>query len=507
MTTGIGLGEVTLKGPIVVNGIYPEIVDHERVAATLKNPPIFVNDIDTSTLAGREYMDSLIYTKYDGGGLSILPSCECGNPEYTGTAKQGLICPECNTVVVPSTERPIESNVWIRAPEGVHALINPQMWIILGNAFTLNGCNLLEWLINPAGAKNTNNNAKLEILKQYKFPHGINSLFENFDDIMSALLDRSIVNGSTRRRAELKQFIDLNRDRIFTKILPIPNKLMFITEKAVTTTYADQRMASALDAVHTIEELYSTTTTPSLRKRELASARCVIQLAQYYHAQYKDIIGGKYGWARKHLFGTRQAYSFRAVISSLSARHRYDELHLPWGLSIALFRVHLTNKLLRRGLTSNEIAKFLYEHTSRYHPLLDELFKEIIAGHPRGLGFPTFFLRNPTLDRLSGQRFYITQVKPDVNVKTVSLSLLVISHMNADFDGDALGGMLILDDETLVSADRLAAHTGVLDLEKARTISGKISLPGPVVATYANWMHEIPENEDAEAFKQLLIDS
>lgn len=70
--------------------------------------------------------------------------------------------------------------------------------------------------------------------------------------------------------------------------------------------------------------------------------------------------------------------------------------------------------------------------------------------------------------------------------------------------GDALGGMLILDEETAKHADRLAAHTGVLDLQKARTISGKLTLPTPVVATYANWIHDVPDNEDAEAFLQLM---
>lgn len=410
-----------------LHGVYPVIIDHTHVLANLKTPPVFVNDIDTSTQEGLAYLDSLVYTKYNGGSLSILPSCECG--ESTGTRFLGKTCNNCNTVVIPATERPIESNVWIRAPQGVKALVNPQMWIILSNAFTLNGCNLLEWLINPSYKNNIQNNAKLEIFKSYNFPRGINSLYDNFDSIITALLDRSIFNGAASKRIDLKMFIEQNRDRIFTEYLPIPNKIMFITEKAVTATYADKRMANALDAVHTIAALSTGLETPSIRKNEGAAARAVIQLAEYYSTQYREIIGGKYGWLRKHLFGTRQAYSFRAVISSLSDRHDYDELHMPWGLSVALFRMHLTNKLLRRGMTPNECAKFLYENTSRYHPMLDELFKEIISESP-GKGFPTFLLRNPTLDRLSGQKFFISRIKSDVNVKTVSLSLLVISHMN-----------------------------------------------------------------------------
>ena len=45
----------------------------------------------------------------------------------------------------------------------------------------------------------------------------------------------------------------------------------------------------------------------------------------------------------------------------------------------------------------------------------------------------------PTLTRLSAQRLYVTRIKSeDPRINTVSLSVLVLPGMNADYDGRAL---------------------------------------------------------------------
>ena len=55
---------------------------------------------------------------------------------------------------------------------------------------------------------------------------------------------------------------------------------------------------------------------------------------------------------------------------------------------------------------------------------------------------------------------------------------------------DALNGMLILDTEMNNHLLRLAPHLGVLDLDKPRSISKYIVIPGPVLATISNWMYD-----------------
>ncbi|MNI36948.1 RNA polymerase Rpb1, domain 2 [compost metagenome] len=143
---------------------------------------------------------------------------------------------------------------------------------------------------------------------------------------------------------------------------------------------------------------------------------------------------------------------------------------------------------MKRGFTPNEANKFLYENTLRYHPLLDELFQELINESPRK-GIPVIFQRNPTLTRLSAQRLYIRRIKKDPRINTISPSVNILSGMNADFDGDALNGIVILDQKTLEKLDPLAPRNGVLDLRAPRAISGHVSLSSTIIATIANFIH------------------
>lgn len=154
-----------------------------------------------------------------------------------------------------------------------------------------------------------------------------------------------------------------------------------------------------------------------------------------------------------------------------------------------VFKLHLTNKLLRRGMTPNEAMSFLYEHTLKYHPLLDELFKELLSESPYG-GFPVLLNRNPSLKRGSIQMMRVTKIKTDPQINTISMSVLALKAPNADFDGDQLNGMLILDLETAKRLERLQPHHNVLDLQKPRALSRDIALPAPVLATISNWLYE-----------------
>ena len=140
-------------------------------------------------------------------------------------------------------------------------------------------------------------------------------------------------------------------------------------------------------------------------------------------------------------------------------------------------------------MTPNECIQFLNSYTNKYHPLLDELFKELINESP-AKSIPVILQRNPTLVRLSAQYLRVTKIKIDPSDNTISLSVLVLKGPNADFDGDALNGMLILDEEMNKSLKRLAPHLGVLDLDKPRSISKNIVLHSPVLSTISNWMYD-----------------
>jgi hypothetical protein len=130
----------------------------------------------------------------------------------------------------------------------------------------------------------------------------------------------------------------------------------------------------------------------------------------------------------------------------------------------------------------------MYKYTHQYCPLLDQLFQELIAESPYD-GIPIILQRNPTLVRLSAQALRVTKIKTDPHINTISMSVLALKGPNADFDGDALNGMIILDHDMYSRMQRLAPHLGVLDLDRPRAISKNIVIPPPVLSTISNWMY------------------
>lgn len=424
-------------------GICQDVTDFDKEFSLLSALPKLVNEIDSSTVEGKEELNALLITEYKGDTLPVLPTCDCG--KWEGEQYVGTICDSCSFMVLPVTERPIESNVWITTPEGVHGLINPVFWAIFSKLLTFSGTNVLEWLVNSSYRPPSENLQIFDIMQNYKthkdeyYRRGLNSFIENFDGIMDLLTDgKAIRSINPGMRMKMREFIYNNRSKIFCKYVPIPNKLAIVMEHTPTGTYSSETpVGTALDAVRTIASIRASALPLSQTRRE---NRCVIackQLAGYYALQFRDSLGTKRGWNRKHGVGSRQDFSWRCVIGSITEPHHYEECHLPWGVGVSIFTVHIANYLLKQGLTPDEIERRLHWATMHYDPEFDELFQKIIADSD-GMGPAMMINRNPTLSSKSIQLLQITKVKTDVKDVTMSVSVLCLVSWNADFDGRVL---------------------------------------------------------------------
>lgn len=416
-----------------MNGVYLQLVDLNKVFNDLTEPPIIVNDFDLNSIKEKDRLNDMLYTRYEGDTLDTLPSCDCGR--IKGQYNIGVKCSKCLTTVEVVTERSLHSVLWITAPEGVISLINPEVYIILSNKLEYSGGNLLEWICNTSYKLKVDPKKYCEKYINAGFKRGLNYFITNFDNIIDFLFKIKAINKTSSKgeKDNLKQFLVENRELLFPKYLPVPSKLGFITENTPMGVFADTNMASAIDAIRTITSIKTGVVNTSQIVRENRAAKAIRLLADYYYSFFKESLSGKGGWFRKHIFGSRVHFSFRAVISSISNNHSYDELHLPWSLSVALFKSHLTNKLMRQfNMTPNECIQFLYSYTNVYHPILDALFKELINEAP-DKSIPVILQRNPTLVRLSAQHLNVTKVKIDPSDNTISMSVLVLKGPNADF--------------------------------------------------------------------------
>jgi hypothetical protein len=401
-----------------------------------------------------------------------------------------VVCQICGTACKPQTEQDLEPLLWMESPQGVAPLINPIVWGMLTERFKRSGFEVVRWLCDTHYSPPVRTPDVIEELVERGVQRGYNNFVENFDEFMELLFNMKSFKGGVKKGQidPLYALIKMQRDCVFTRYLPLPNKTLLVIEETNVGTYVDPIVTGAVDAINMMVAIDSPLSNFRPRDKENRTIKTLAQLWDFYDGLYRTTVAKKEGIFRKHVFGTRSHFSFRAVISSLTARHDYDELHIPWGIGVSVLRIHLMNKLLKRGYTPNQAVAFLNEHAQKYHPELDNLFKELIAESPYK-GIPVVFQRNPSLERGSAQAMFVTQVKTDVEVPTVSLSILSVVGYNADFDGDQLNGTLSLDNQTAEQLKALAPHKSVFGLDSPRQVTKNLSQPKPVVATFANWIH------------------
>lgn len=472
--------------------IHMEILDFKRVMMLLSQPPVIANDIDTTTLAGKTELNRLLYTLYDGNNLNVVPSCHCGAEK--GGYNVEVLCTICHTTCESPVDRPLESNLWVRVPSGVRAFVNPTIWIILSNAMKKKGTPILEWLCDPTFKVRGKPSPKIKLLETSlpNFKRGLNYFHDNFDAIIDLMFRNPRARKVFQTDVDILELLDKNRDKIFTEYLPLPSKVCFVVESNETGRYTDKEMLVAIDALNIIASTdYPLSPLPVFRK-ESRTTKAMMQLATFYHYYVSSVIATKPGLARRHIFGGRLHFTARAVITSISEPHDYDDLHLPWALSVNLFKLHLQNKLLRMGWGPKKITTYISTHTNKYSEELAQLMADMIMESPHR-GIPVVLQRNPTLQRAAAQQLFVTRIKKDPLDNTISTSVLVLRGFNADYDGDELNLQLILDYVMFTKLSRLAPHMSAFDMSQPRKISSNLAIPAPVISTIASRMAEEDE--------------
>jgi hypothetical protein len=410
-------------------GVYLELSNFDSLFRNAKRAPIIINDLQETSEDDKDSFNKLVYTKYAGDLLSNLPSCECG--EIIGEHNLGVQCKNCRTEVKSPMDHDLEPVIWMRAPKGVRALINPVVWTMINEKFTRSGYEIIKWLTDTTYKPQVRTPVIMEAVQALGIPRGFNNFIDNFDSIINALFE---LKGFKQKKGVLDPLQVLLRDQrssIFSEYLPLPNRSLLVIEETSLGTYVDPIITGAVDAIRTIVGIDSDLSFHNARTKENRTVKTIAQLANFYDDLARTTLAKKEGIFRKHAFGTRSHFSFRGVISSLTENHAYDEIYIPWGIGISVFRIHLINKLLRRGYTSNNAVAFLNEHAQKYHPLLDELFQLLINESPLGK-ISCVIQRNPSLERGSAQAMYITKVKTDPAIPTISLSILSVVGFNAD---------------------------------------------------------------------------
>ena len=451
---------------------------------------IILNDID-SDVDGIEKVKNHLYTELTGN-LSIKPSCACGHLRENLTYKQvgDEVCPKCSGTVTKSFEQDITSNVYIRSPDHLGRVPLPAVVHVIANDVMIDKFNPVAYLLDRRYKVPNNLRFRIAIraencikeLKEAGIERGLAYFVNNLDHIVSTFITMPSFKAK-KLRETLGVFYRRNKNYAMTKHLYLLPQSLYIIDKVNTSSFSDLTLTPMLDVALSMVDLVS--------RDEIAQedimGRALVKLGEFYKTHTKASYNGKKGIARSAIFSTRGANTSRAVITSITGPHRYDEIEAPWAIGVLTFRTQIISKLLKNGYNIRECYSKIQEVVFTYDEEIDKIMETLIAecGYR---GIPCLLQRYPVLGSGSLPLVYMSKIKKLPRDVTIGLSILIVGSLNADFDGDAVHVTPLLDRDTAEGFMPLEYHNNIFDRLRARKITGWLGMPRPVVTQLAHFM-------------------
>jgi hypothetical protein len=350
----------------------------------------------------------------------------------------------------------------------------------------------------------------IEKLDEMGIQRGLNFFHDHFDEIIEKISSFPQFNSTKDKREKLREvrtFIDMYRERLFAKYLPIHNRTIMVIENTKFGTYMDTTLKTLIEAVRNFSGIDSEIKDFSVQQKENRASKLIENIEEFGQDYERTFIAGKPGLARKHAYASRCYYSFRAVINSLTEPHQHDEVHLPWAVAVTTYYLHLCGVMMRQhGFSYNEAADYLNYHTHVYSDLLNSIFLKMIEEAPYK-GIPIVIGRNPSMYRTSIQRMFVTHVKTNPTINSISYPITSVVGPNADFDGDQMFCIQLLDNWTADELKYLAPHYGAWSLNGPRQVNENMAMPKPLVSSVISWLYDYPEYQrepDPDKFRQMM---
>ena len=453
---------------------------------------ILLSNLSSATSVAE--IDNSLITTYQGNMFDNVPQCNCG--KYKEAYLENQICDECGSPI-ESVIKKKDPLVWFKKYEETEKFISPYFWLCLRTVLSTK-IDVLRYLsdtkYNPVQIPDWLRQCTAKL----NYKRGYNNLIYSLSDI----LDFAIKHSKFKERNKYEELIiykmlwERDRDKILNEYMGLFNKRLFVVEETQMGHYTNLILGEVKAIAYNY--LLNNNEFTALEKKENIMSRIISGMSNITQNYLSENLQGKFGDFRKHLSGARMPFSFRAVIRSMNISGHRDHLHIPWVAGITTFRPHLLNLLVNRfGMSCKKASAHLYEHTKKYCKILDECFKILINESPFG-GIVVFFTRNPSLPMGSTQFKIITMVKSDVYDNCTSLSNLTVGPYNADFDGDAMMALMMLDNKMSRLAMSMKVHYSIPGDKRPADISSTAKLPSPTIMTLTNYSHKAINEVDID---------
>ncbi len=389
------------------------------------------------------YSEKFMKTLQDPDAFSDRYSCKCG--ATTGSDWAGMFCKYCNTKVEFIGDD-FSIFGWIKLKEP-YKVIHPNLYKSL--EFYIGEANL-QTIIEPDIDLNENGNRMTaydkkiyasKIKRKYRRHAKADSTYagigmiefvKKFDEILEYFHKKNKL-----KKIEYYEDIKANRDKIFTGAIPVFSTGMrpFKVEGGRFTFEGTNAifniMAKLAEKINEDEV--------SFHRIEKYRTSLLWDMQERFNSLYVElvkILEGKKGNIRL-LVGGRCNFTSRVIITP-DPKLRMDEVHLPYNTLVELLQQTIVNVLAKSyNITYAHAYSIWYKSQRTKNQRVYEIIDNIIKSKD---GIPVIINRNPTINYGSILAMRCTGIN---DTYTMSMPLLILGLLTADFDGDCLNVLYI----------------------------------------------------------------
>lgn len=457
-------------GELKVNLMYPlsEDFDYETKLVRLNLDEERVHDINTDNgfiIADPNGIkkdlkdpDGMFSSKYgqtlkDMNPYATRYKCECGHMMFK--VNRGTTCPICGKEV-----KFVDDNFtyfgWKVLQK--YYFIHPNLFKSLK---ALIGKNQFDNMLNYVIMKDEDGHIIEDIERPKKEPFygiGMIGFHDRFDEIME-YYGKSFSNPN--KKAYYEDIME-NRDKIFAQSIPYYSLLLrpvndeqsnFYYEDSNSFYYIMNKLAAKINK-------YDDT---DIMSDKVSLNKLLYDLQEKYMKLYENIektIEKKKGDARQLLSG-RFNLSARCVITA-NLDLRIDEITLPYECLVEILQQRIINILRKAdGISYSDAYNIWYKANIKPDKRVKDIINSIIKSSDRGI--PFIINRNPTIAYGGILQMYCVGMTDSY---TMEIPLRVLKLLAADFDGDILNIMLIINNRFYERASQVFNPANAMQISR-----------------------------------------
>ena len=359
--------------------------------------------------------------------------CSCGMTK--GKINLGITCKYCGTKVENVETNPRYTG-WIVIKRDDFFVIHPNLYKSIE---FLIGKDELDNIIKIE--KNVDEDGHIHKVDQDGQPFygiGMIEFHDRFDEILEYY-----VNKYPQKRNYYNNIME-NRDKIFTQSIPVFSTMLRPFNEDKESFYFEESNATYTKINKLVSELnyYKPKANESKIK---ANAQLLYDTQVEFMKLYDNMVTiceGKKGTIRS-LFAGRYNFTARSVIVS-NHTLRADQVILSYHVLVEMLHASIINILKKTyNLSYQDAYNRWYAAKINKDPLVVKIIESMIKNNPYG-GIPVIINRNPTINYGSILQMFCIGITDSY---TMEIPLQILKLLAADFDGDTLNILYIINKE------------------------------------------------------------